>query len=237
VSLESFVMRAVVVHFSSPNTSRSAISFTISRASERDSEGTPPEEGTVIPVRLVTFVRMLPNLSQRAFGPLAELVVGESKRESAALVVVALVAVLAIEDRLGGMRALVVGAMHELGERAGGGGELGEEGGREICLFEGTLAAACVPGAGKLEDGDIVTDTEPDVRPAAPAPEEPLRPVRIGMMGGVGDSLFALALLDPAEVAVAAGGDGARSKLGVDALAAAFPLFRLPATVPRSTAC
>ena len=102
-----------------------------------------------------------------------------------------------------------------------------------MCM--GALGTACV---GKLEDGDIVTEAEPDVKPCAPAPNEPLRPVRIGITGGARGSFFALGLLDPA-VAAAAALDvgGARSKLGVDALAPAFPLLRFPVSVPRSAAC
>ena len=147
--------------------------------------------------------------------------------------VVALVAVLATEDRLAATGG-VVGGMRELGERADEGCEPGEAGGRETCLFAGTLAVACVAGVGELEDGDMVTDIEPDIKPFGLAPAEPLRPVRIGMTGGVGDSLFASTLLDPAAVKAALDVGGKRSKLGVDALAA--PL-RFPESVPRSAAC
>jgi hypothetical protein len=100
-------VRAALVNFSSPpNTSRSAIAFTTSRASERDSEGIPPEEGTVIPV---TIVRMLPNLSPQcaALAPQApplEVAIGESKMESVAVVAVAVVAVLVIDERFGNSR-------------------------------------------------------------------------------------------------------------------------------------
>lgn len=101
----------------------------------------------------------------------------------------------------------------------------------------GDLATVCVVGEGKLDDGDIVTEAEPDVKPCPPAPNEPLRPVRIGITGDARGSLFALGLLDPALAAAAPDVGGARSKLGVEALAPAFPLLRFPVSVPRSAAC
>lgn len=39
----------------------------MSLASDLESDGTPPLEGTVIPVEVVAFVRILPNLSYRFF--------------------------------------------------------------------------------------------------------------------------------------------------------------------------